>query len=68
MENIYTALKNLGCKMDNHESDLYVKATKEAQILTENEPNRKFFMNQIDKTLWIELPFRYLPWWEKRQK
>ncbi len=63
---VYERLKALGVPMSNHESDLYVKATPEAIEATKNEANRRFFTSQIDGTLWIDLPFRYEPWWIKR--
>lgn len=65
---LYEELKKAGCEMDNHESDLYVKATEEARQLTVNEPNRSFFRSEIDGEMWIELPFRFSLWWEKKKE
>ena len=64
----YQKLKAAGCQMDNHESDLYIEATEKALELTEHEPNRSFFTHQVTKQRWIELPFMFEPWWEKRTK
>lgn len=60
---IYQRLKAAGCKIDHHESDLYVEATETAQKLTEGQPNRSFFVSQVDGKHWIELPFMYEPFW-----
>ena len=66
MSTLYAALVAAGCEIDNHESDLYVKATPEAIALTKDEPNRSFFTSNIDGARWIDLPFRYQPFWDKR--
>lgn len=65
---IYYVLKDAGCEMDSHESDLYVLATVQARELTKGRPNRNFFRSEKDGKLWIELPFVYAPWWERRVK
>jgi hypothetical protein len=66
MAEIYDTLKAAGCQIDHHESDLYVKATPTALALTKGHPNRSFFISQIDRQRWIELPFMYAPWWRAR--
>jgi hypothetical protein len=65
---IYDTLKAAGCKLDHHESDLYVKATPEALALTAGAPNRSFFTSQIDGQRWIELPFMYKPFWAAKAR
>lgn len=60
---IYEKLLAAGCTMDNHESDLYVKATMKACAMTKGQPGRSFFRSQTDGTLWIEIPFAYDPFW-----
>lgn len=68
----YKALKEAGCKLDSHESDLYVKATPEADTIlkahgiTPGAWGCERFTSQIDKQTWYDLPFMYDPWWEKR--
>lgn len=64
---IYAALKAAGCELDHHESDLYVKATPEAIRLTAGEPNRSFFTSH-DGSRWIDLPFKYTPFWERKAR
>lgn len=65
---IYEELKAAGCEIDNHESDLYVKATPKAREITKNCKGRSFFISQIDRELWIDLPFRYDPFWDMVEK
>ena len=65
-ESLYTKLRAAGCEIDHHESDLYVKATPEARALTSGHKNRSFFRSAVDGQTWIELPFEYMPFWEKK--
>ena len=65
---IYTILKEKGIPTDHHESDLYVKATPEAIELTKDFESRTFFKSNIDGELWIDLPFRYDPFWIAKEK
>jgi hypothetical protein len=56
---LYTALRDAGCKLDNHESDLYVEATADARrILREHGRTAYTFVNQQDGKLWLDVP-----WW-----
>jgi hypothetical protein len=64
---VYARLKAAGAKMDHHESDLYVKATPATIAMTAGYPSRSFFTDSIDKERWIELPFAYTPFWEKKR-
>jgi hypothetical protein len=65
--NIYEELKKIGAEMDHHESDLYVKDTPGIAKIIEGYGYRTYpFTNQIDGTTWIDIPFAYTPWWEKR--
>jgi hypothetical protein len=66
-EDLYQTLKEAGCTIDNHESDLYVRASPEALMLVEKSGlNYTFFSSVTDKGLWIEVPFAFSPWWEAR--
>lgn len=72
---LYTDLRDAGCELDNHESDLYVKSdptSREiiAQYKTDHPPClvTRIFVNQTDGTQWIEVPFMFDPWWEARRK
>jgi hypothetical protein len=61
---LYDALIAAGCEIDSHESDLYVKAT----LVAESGRLRSFFTHQVTGETWIDVPFAYLPWWEKRAR
>lgn len=67
MASIYEVLRDAGCTLDSHESDLYVLATEEARRLTEGQPSRSFFTDSEGKQ-WVEIPFAFDPWWEGRKK
>lgn len=63
---IYTELKDAGCELDNHETDLYVKLCPKAiEIIRDMEPvvGRSTFMS--DGELWMDIPFAYDPAWRK---
>jgi hypothetical protein len=70
-ESIYSQMLKTGCKMDNHESDLYVEVTPETKAIVNNYKNKSnvtTFVSQIEKTLWYDIPFAYLPFWEKKPR
>jgi hypothetical protein len=67
---LYQELKEAGIKIDSHESDLYFENTPESRAILEKYPlekkNSTRFQSSIDGTPWIDVPFAYLPFWEKR--
>jgi hypothetical protein len=69
--NLYERLKNAGCEIDNHESDLYFKKTEMSdKILRDYELEtmrleKKLFVSEIDNCWWWDVPFMYTPYWEK---
>ena len=69
---LYQKLLAAGCKMGNHESDLYVEATDTARDIIaaaqkEGNPVKPgAFVNQVEGGLWLDLPFCFDPWWEAR--
>lgn len=68
---IHQKLKAAGCEISNHESDLYVKATKESREILKDYEHRGTvtnFTNQIDKQQWFEVPFAFDPFWEKAER
>ena len=66
---VYAALVAAGCQIDNHESDLYVKADETSRrIIRESGWYCSSFRNQIDGTTWFDLPFAFAPFWNKRQR
>lgn len=68
MNNIYQALKDANQEIDSHESDLYVKSTPISEELTKNELNKSRFRSQKDGQIWIELPFSFQPFWDRKIK
>ena len=68
-ETVYDALKNAGCKLDNHESDLYVEDTATArEIIARFDLKAKPFRSQIDQAMWLELPFMPQPFWDRKAR
>jgi hypothetical protein len=66
---LYGECVKIGAALDNHESDLYIKATPEARELVKRSGwYHTLFRSAVDGETWIEAPFAYLPWWEARQK
>ncbi len=64
---LYQTLVAAGCVLDNHESDLYVKATPAAEkILRQSTMGWSRFISQTDGQCWFDVPFAYDPWWEAR--
>ena len=66
---LYDKLKEAGCQMDNHYSDLYVEDTQTSQKIIK-EMGFKFtrFRSQIDQSWWLEVPFQYQPYWDSKRK
>jgi hypothetical protein len=68
MSDIYHDLLAAGVPLDSHESDLYAKVTPASRaIVTRSGHSFTVFRSQIDGALWFDLPFAYLPFWERVQ-
>ena len=68
---LFQAIKKAGIPYETHESDLYLPATKEVlELIKKYHPqsNIQVFKSEIDGKTWIDIPFAYEPWWEKRTK
>jgi len=66
---VYDALKEAGCKMDNHESDLYVEDTETSRdIIARYDLKAKPFTSQVDQGPWLELPFMFQPFWDRKPR
>ena len=73
---LYGQLVAADCKIDNHESDLYVLATTEAaQIVRDwvdvsglGSTASSTFTSEVDGMLWIEIPFHFEPFWRARAR
>lgn len=64
---VWQTVERLALEHDNHESDLYVKATPKAEAALKDVPHSSF-ISQIDNALWYEFPFMYQPWWDRRAR
>jgi hypothetical protein len=66
---LYDEAATLGLPMDNHESDLYLRCSPEADALVRrydvNKTARRF-VSQTDGAPWWDVPFAFLPWWRRR--
>ncbi len=61
----YDAIRHL--EHSNHESDLYLVATKEAEtIMQQYGKTGELFVDQVTGKLSFDIPFMYRPWWDKR--
>lgn len=66
MTTLYEACLSAGLELDNHESDLYIRDTPEAQrLLLVYKAKAKPFRDAIDGERWIEVPFAYDPFWKR---
>lgn len=67
---IYPALLKAGATMDNHESDLYVLIDDISRpILDQHSPmGATKFRSELDGKLWMDIPFAYLPYWERKEE
>lgn len=66
---IYQQIKNTGCAIDHHESDLYCENTIETTKIIEQyefKGNVERFWNEIDEDYWYCIPFAYDPYWSKK--
>jgi len=68
---IYRQLKEANIKLDHHNSDLYVIKCPESEAIIEKykfKNNVTTFISQIDGKVWYEIPFAFMPYWERRIK
>jgi len=71
-KSLHQRLVEAECELDRHESDLYVRRTREVeQIIREFEAeggisNKEPFISAIDGTAWYDLPFHYQPYWDAK--
>jgi hypothetical protein len=66
---LYEECVDVGLKIDHHESDLYIKDCPEARTLLVkyNKPIQTFIDN-IDHELWLDVPWAYQPYYDKKAK
>ncbi len=66
---LYDTLVARGIQTDYHESDLYFPVTEETTALVNDFEHKKIvktFTSQLDGKLWYDVPFGYIPFWEKK--
>ena len=67
---IYQRLVDAGCKVEGHESDLYVRwdATAE-RVLRDHTPRVRFeiFRSPVDRLVWADIPFAFAPYWDAKE-
>lgn len=67
---LFNAIKQAGIEFASHESDLYLPDTPEVRAILEKYPvsksNAQRFKNQLNGEIWLDVPFAYLPFWERR--
>lgn len=69
---LYEDLKDAKCEIDNHESDLYVKANRVSREIIKKHGreigghNVSIFNSQIDGVAWYDIPFAFMPYWWDR--
>ena len=71
---VYQELVEAGCDLDSHESDLYFKDTPEARRIVqewESETGQSAcsapFVDEVEHTRWLDVPFAYQPFWESKR-
>jgi hypothetical protein len=70
---LYKRIKEAGCQIDSHQSDLYVlKDERSTAIIAEYKAqggiaNEQTFRSDTDHKIWYDLPFHYTPYWEKHE-
>ena len=70
-QSIYDALKEAGCELDHHESDLYVLETDTARGILNGYGVERIDEGRFiayDGRHWLELPFQYQPFWDKKAR
>ena len=67
---LYSDLLAAKVEISNHESDLYFEISDVSDNILKKYPEirPKRFLNQVTDTMWYEVPFLYIPWWEKRMR
>ena len=67
----YQTLKGLmpASFLDHHESDLYVRDTPIARlVIRQFGRESSAFTSKVDGQRWLDVPFAYEPFWDKKAK
>ena len=73
LTSVYEDCVAAGVEMSNHYSDLYIPVNETTNAILKKYSQKsgcqaKTFVNKISKDLWYDVPFAYLPYWEKKQQ
>jgi hypothetical protein len=68
MKSAYMLALEMGLEIDNHESDLYVEFSQELLDAAHPDQRRNATTFTSNGKAWLEFPFAYEPWWERRAK
>ena len=69
MNNLYDEVIELDINHDNHESDLYLPVNDiTKKLLIKHGGLVSTFISQIDGKQWFDVPFQYMPFWDKKCK
>ena len=66
---LYNTVVSKGIPHSNHATDLYIPVTPETTKLVaeyEHKVSVTTFVNQREGGMWYDIPFAYLPAWEKK--
>lgn len=67
---LYQDLVAAGVEVSSHESDLYFPVTEASMEILSRHPlekeNSTRFLHNVTYAHWVDVPFAYDPWWEKR--
>ena len=64
---LYQECRRRGITTESHASDLYIRATAETLELLCYYKQRATLFQDPDGESWFDVPFAYLPFWEKVQ-
>ena len=64
--NLYAEIVAAGLEVSNHESDLYIVDTEKAREICRNLDWKFSVFTGSDSRKWLDIPFAYTPFWEKR--
>ncbi len=71
-KSFFDAVKDAGIPHSNHETDLYIPANAQTRELLRQFPLqdsiKETFTNQVEGGLWFDIPFAYLPAWERKNR
>ena len=66
-DSLYAECVARGIHFSNHESDLYIPVTPETRELCKHFGHQpQVFTNQVEGGSWYDVPFAFVPWWDKR--